>query len=87
MLSDYGSLEDIELEVKKIAAEVASLDIKNIDPKMRLKEIGLDSMMALEVMAGIERRYKIHFQEQDLPKMTSVNEAVKLIISYLEKKS
>ena len=76
--------QNLEQEIKALIVEIIEMDTGQIDPDAHLVEdLGMDSMMALEILAAIEKKYKIRIPEQDLPKITSVNRAVELAKKYV----
>ncbi|HEX9779856.1 MAG TPA: acyl carrier protein [bacterium] len=69
----------LEQEIKALIADIIEMDPAQIDPDAHLVEdLGMDSMMALEILAAIEKKYKLKLPEDELPKITSVNRAVEL---------
>ena len=75
----------LDQEVKKLIADIIEMDPNKIDPDANLVEdLGMDSMMALEILASMEKKYKIKIAEEDLPKITSVNKAVELARKYVK---
>lgn len=78
-------VRDLEKEIKELIADIIELDPTTIDPNAHLVEdLGMDSMMALEILAAIERKYKIKIPEEDLPKITSVSRAIELARKYVK---
>jgi len=49
-----------------------------------VEDLGMDSMMALEILAALEKKYKIKLPEEELPKITSVNRAIELVKQYVK---
>lgn len=77
----------IEQEITELVADIVEMDPKSIDPNAHLVEdLGMDSMMALEILAAIERRYKIKIPEEELPSIVSINKAIALAKKYARKK-
>ena len=75
----------IDQEITQLIADIIEMDPADINPDAHLVEdLGMDSMMALEILAAIEKRYKIQIPEQELPKITSVNRAVELAKRYVK---
>jgi acyl carrier protein len=69
----------IKKELKALVAEIAEVDQDKVTDDARfVEDLGMDSMMALEILAAIEERYRIHIPEDILPKLTSLEEAVRL---------
>jgi acyl carrier protein len=42
----------------------------------------MDSMKALEILAGVEKRFRIRIPEDHLPKMSTLNRIVDLTTQY-----
>jgi len=78
---------NIEQEVKGLVAEVLETEPEKIDPSAKfVDDLGMDSMMALEILASLEKRYKITIPEDTMPKFTTLNATVAIIKELLEKK-
>lgn len=76
---------NIDAEVTALIADIIEADAEKIDRNANLVEdLGMDSMMALEILAAIEKKYKIKLPEEDLPKITSVNRAIELAKQYVK---
>ena len=57
-------MSDLREKLRAIVAEVSEIDeIPNETP---FSELGIDSMMALEIVAEVERQYKISVPEEEL---------------------
>ncbi len=77
--------ENLATDVRKLIADIIEMDPEQIDPNANLVEdLGMDSMMALEILAAIEKKYKIKLPEEELPKITTVNRAVELARKYVK---
>lgn len=83
MADRSNALEEIEIEIRKALSQIADKDMSSVSAETSFRELGFDSMMALEVMAAIERRFKIYLQEEDLRKFTNIRSTVKIIADYL----
>ena len=71
------SQEDLRETLRGIVAEVAEIDeVPNDKP---FKDLGIDSMMAIEIIAEIERRYRIKVPEQELEQVRDLDSVVTLI--------
>ncbi|MCA9406616.1 MAG: acyl carrier protein, partial [Candidatus Omnitrophica bacterium] len=49
-----------------------------------VKDLGMDSMMALEILAGIEKKYRIVIPEEMLAKFTTLNSTIQIVQDILE---
>lgn len=73
----------IEQEVRAIIADILEMEPNKIEPDAHLVEdLGMDSMMALEILASLEKRFKIRLPEDELPKITTLNHAIDLAKKY-----
>ena len=76
---------NLEQDVKELIAEIIEMEPNEIDPDAHLVEdLGMDSMMALEILASLEKKYKIKLPEEDLPKITTVNRAIEVAKKYVK---
>jgi len=74
------SAETLEREVKGVISKVIEMDIEKISSDAHLvTDLGADSMMVLEIMVALDKKYGITIPEADLPKLTTVNETLKVI--------
>jgi acyl carrier protein len=70
---------EIKKELRELVAEIAEVEQEKITDDARfVEDLGMDSMMALEILAAIEERYRIQIPEDLLPKLTNLKEAVRL---------
>ncbi len=78
---------DIERDVRALIAEILEEDdADSIDGEAQfIKDLGMDSMMALEILAGIEKKYRIVIPEDMLPKFTDLNTTVRLVKDVMAK--
>ncbi len=76
-------MSDLKEKLRAIVAEVAEIDeVPDTEP---FKELGIDSMMAIEIVAEVERRYKIKIPEQELEQVRDLDSVVTLVASKLGK--
>ena len=81
-------MQDLENEIRSMIAEITEQDPQKItlDAKF-VEELGMDSMMALEIMAGMEKKYRITIPEEKLPQMTTLRETIAIVKEYIGNKS
>ena len=57
----------IESELRAIIAEIVEIEPEKITMEANfVEDLGMDSMMALEILASIEKRYKLRIPEDNL---------------------
>ncbi len=72
--------EKIRKEILEIVSTVIEKKPKDIPPDAHLiQEVGADSMMALEILAALEKKYRIVIPEDKLKTMTTLNKIVKMV--------
>lgn len=74
--------EDLKEKLREIVAEVAEID--EVPDSTPFKDLGIDSMMAIEIVADVERTYKIKIPEEELESITDLESVVALVQSKLD---
>ena len=78
---------NVEQDIRNLLAEILETEPASIDGNASfVKDLGMDSMMALEILAGIEKKYRIVIPEETLPKFTDLNTTIKLVKDILTSK-
>ncbi len=78
---------NVEEDLRQLVAMILEVEPDTIDAEANfVKDLGMDSMMALEILASIEKKYRIVIPEETLGKFTSLNQTVKIVQELLEKK-
>jgi acyl carrier protein len=75
------SQADLREALRAIVAEIAEID--EVPDAQAFKDLGIDSMMAIEIVSEIERRYKIKVPEQELEQIVDLDSVVALVSSKL----
>ena len=79
--------QNLEKELRLLVAEIVEVDEKEIVPESDfVEDLGMDSMMALEIMAAMEKKYKIQIPEDKLGKIRNFKDTLKLVKEYISKK-
>jgi len=64
------NFDAIKKEIKKAVAAIIEVpETKLADNVKFIEDLGIDSMMALEIVASIEKKYKVIIPEEEIPKM------------------
>ena len=75
--------ENLEQEIRAMIAEIAERDEEEIEGDLSfVEDLGFDSMMALEILAKLEKQYKIKIPEEELTKLDTLNQTVALVKKY-----
>jgi acyl carrier protein len=68
--------------LKEVAVEVLSVDADQVTEQARFKEdLDADSLDLVELVMGLEERFDIEVPEEDLEGVTTVGQAVDLVLS------
>jgi len=79
---DEGVLRE---DLKKLIAEIVEVEPDKITPDANfVEDLGMDSMMALEILASVEKKYKLKIPEENLVKITNLDKVVELVDKLLE---
>lgn len=74
---------DLKQELKAIVAEIIEVDDFNEEDNF-ITDLGVDSMLALEIVARIERRYHIRIPESRFTELQTLDAAVEVVSSLLQ---
>jgi len=81
------NIENIEEELRSLIAEIIEMEEEKITLDAHfVKDLGMDSMMALEILAATEKKYQLRIPEEYLTKMSSLREVVDVAKDLLHKK-
>jgi acyl carrier protein len=73
---------DLRDKLRAIISEVSEVD--EIPDATPFKDLGIDSMMAIEIVAEVERTYKMSIPESDLQKLTHFEAVYDLVKAKLD---
>jgi acyl carrier protein len=78
------SEEQIRLEIKRLIAQITECEPEQIPDQALLKEeLGVDSLMAMEMMVAMDKKFHIDIPEEHFNTITTVDEAVAVVKRYL----
>lgn len=66
-----------EDEIRKMVAEIIEVPVEKLTLDADFfKDLGVDSLKAIEVVAAFEKKYKIIIPEQDIPNIRNLKQIV-----------
>ena len=78
---------NVDQDIRNLLAEILETDPQSIDGNANfVKDLGMDSMMALEILAGLEKKYRIIIPEEALTKFTNLNKTISIVKDILKNK-
>lgn len=72
-------------ELRALVAEISEID--EIPDDATFKDLGIDSMMGVEIVAAIERQYQIKIEDDELAGFKDLDGAYALVVKKLQAKS
>jgi len=70
----------VEKAIVSIISDVSGIDAHEITPEKNFfKDLEVDSIKAIEITVAIEKKFKVSVRDEDVPKITTVKEAVDLV--------
>ena len=74
-----------EAEVKAVVAEILEKEVSEIaDDALFVADLGMDSLRALEILAMMEKKYKIRIPSERLREMVNIQAVIKVVNEYYE---
>jgi acyl carrier protein len=77
--------EKLKEELRTMVGEIAEKD--EVPDGATFKELGIDSMMGVEIVAAVERRYQIKIGDDELVEFKDLEGAYALVARKLQEKS
>jgi acyl carrier protein len=75
-----ANFDELRKEIKNKVSEITEIsEDKLTDEAKFVEDLGVDSMMALEIVASVEKKYKVTIAEEDIPKIKSLKDIYKLL--------
>lgn len=88
MTTENVTAENVREEVKRLIAELTEREVSEItDTALFVDDLGVDSLMAIEVMVALDKRYKIDIPEPEFNKIKNVNDSVDVVMKHLAGKA
>lgn len=73
------SNQNLKDEIRALISEISEVD--TIPDDTHFKDLGIDSMMGVEIVAAIERQYKIKIEDSELQEVSTLNKSFALVES------
>ncbi|RXT13591.1 acyl carrier protein [Ammoniphilus sp. CFH 90114] len=74
--------QQLKEELREMIAATIEID-DFADDENFVQDLGVDSMMALEIVARIEKAYRIQIAEEELTNLQSLNQVVAVVIKIM----
>jgi acyl carrier protein len=74
--------ETLKEELRGLICEIAEIDA--LPDETNFKDLGIDSMMGVEIVAAIERKYQIKIEDSELQQVSTLNNSCELVGAKLQ---
>jgi acyl carrier protein len=79
--------DNLQQEITQLISDVTGRSPEELKPDANFwSDLGVDSIKAIEITVAIERKYKIRVRDEQIPKITTVKQAVEAVREALKKK-
>lgn len=79
-MADKKNTDKLKKEIRELVAKISEVPESQLkDSALFVEDLGMDSMMALEVVASIEKKYKIVVPEEAIPTLRSLKDVYSLL--------
>ncbi len=74
-------MSQLKEEIRALISEIAEVD--TIPDDTHFKDLGIDSMMGVEIVAAIERQYQIKIPDDELKEVSTLNKSYEIVLAKL----
>jgi acyl carrier protein len=76
-------VETIKTEIIELINNEVPVAVEQITEKSLLYDLGVDSLMALKILAMVEKKYRIEIPEEEITKVRTFGDVLTLAKKYL----
>jgi acyl carrier protein len=77
--------QNLKKEIKDLIAQIIEMEVDEInDDASFIDDLDVDSLKALEILANLEKKYRIEIPEEKLQELTTVNKTVEVARKIIE---
>ena len=69
--------DTLKQDLRSLISEIAEKD--EIPDDTHFKDLGIDSMMGVEIVAAIERKYQVKIEDAELTEVSTLNKSYDLV--------
>lgn len=73
---------EVRASVADLVVQLTGTDASQIQPTSRLKDLGIDSLLAVELADELGRRYGLYLSDQAVDAMRTVEDAVRAVVHH-----
>ncbi|MEZ4390139.1 MAG: acyl carrier protein [Polyangiales bacterium] len=74
---------ELKESLRALIADIIEVDPSKVEDNTALRDLGVDSMQAIEIISDLERRYQIRIPEADFKRVTNLQSVTELLAEKL----
>jgi len=79
--------DQIRMKIKELVASVTEREPEEIPDNVGFRDLGVDSLLVMELMLAIDKKFKIDIPEEEFEKLLTVDDTVPVVERYLAETS
>ncbi len=81
-------MAELEQEIKTLVSKIIKIDESRIDPDANIfSEYGVDSLLGVEILAGLDKKYGLDVPEQKIREIKTLNDIIRITKGLISKKA
>jgi acyl carrier protein len=69
--------DKLEEELKQLVSDITEVPLEKLDTDADFfKDLNIDSLKAIEIVAAFEKKYRVIIPEQDIPKIRNIRKII-----------
>ena len=81
-------MAELEQEIRTMVSKIIKVDEGKIDPNANIfSEYGVDSLLGVEILAGLDKKYGLDIPEQRIREIKSLNDIIRIARDLISKKA
>ena len=78
------SASEVRTHVRELIAEITERDPAEVsDTALFIEDLGIDSLMAIEMLVAMDKKYKVQIPEDEFKSIKCVNDAVAVVLKHV----
>lgn len=80
-------MAEIDQEIKTLVSKIIKVDENKIDPNANIfKQYGVDSLLGVEILAGLDKKYNLDVPEEKIREIKTLNDIIGIAKEFISKK-
>ena len=76
---------DVREEIRRLVADVTELELDEIrDDADYQEELDMDSLMAMEVMVAVDKKFRIEVPEEEFLSLKNIDQTVSVVMRHIQ---